>query len=380
LAQDLSETEALIRYRTLTLMEALLLTLEVLLNKESQTLSSLCRVFFSQTGTSLTRACGQRPIDFLARYPKRFAVAADGVSLSSIRRERMEMSESEWLATAALLQGTESQDENVNAFVAYVKNNLCIECHVELAGSVGRKTSTRNCRDADVVLVLSTPMKDFDRMSTSVLAMLPALLGNAPIMHESRKINFTIGQPDLVNKFVPCTIDGQDIRVFVAPKEIEGSSERQLTAWVASQPATVLHAIRIVKEWSAAQTWSSEYLTPSAMLLELMVIHASKHVGSSVGDVVEATHTMLRDAEDVRVTFDKAAIEKRMPLVVDPYHPARNHADPAVFDPIELSRFADESKSLGQPRARCIESDSTASFISASSSGPSSDPSTDRYD
>lgn len=352
------------------------MTLEVLLTKETQTVSSLSRAFLSQTGKSLTKACGQRPLDFLARYPKRFQVHDDGITVSALLRERTEMSNSEWLATAAVVQGTNDQDAIPNAFMQSIKDNLCIECDVEFAGSVGRNTATRNCRDVDIVLVLQTPASEFDRMSTPMLNMLPALMNNISVVCNSRKINVTIGQPDIEKKFVPCIVDGETIRVFVAPKEIEASPERQLTAWVASQSATVLHAIRIVKEWSFAQKWSSEYLKPSDLFLELMVIHAAKDIGS-VGAAVTAAHELLRNAEFVRATFGKNVSQTMMPMVVDPFDATRNYADPMTFDASELSQFADASKNLAAPRSRCIDSDSTASFISATSSGPSSNPSTD---
>jgi hypothetical protein len=198
---------------------------------------------------------------------------------------------------------------------------------------------------------------------------------------------------------VVCEIAGKRIRVLVAPvlhrqhvSKIDWGEmstvlvpalDRPFTTWVRAQPASVLHAIRVVKEWASERPWSSSYFTPPPSMIDLVVIYAamSMDTSDSLGLLVRKVHGMLRRAEKLCVMWTKplawyeATPQKIRPLVMDPFHPTRNHAEISVFDPSELQMFARSAKSLN---STCVEVEacSTNSFGSAMSSGSSTESGT----
>merc|ERR1719261_884247 len=78
----------------------------------------------------------------------------------------------------------------------------------------------------------------------------------------------------------------------------------------------------------------------------------------SLGALVRKVHGLLRRAEKLCVMWTKplAWYEAKpatiRPLVMDPFHPTRNHAEITVFDPSELQMFARSAKSLN---SACVE-------------------------
>merc|ERR1719269_19373 len=100
-----------------------------------------------------------------------------------------------------------------------------------------------------------------------------------------------------------------------------------------------------------------------------------------IGLVVFHTALNLATSDSLCVMWTKplawyeASPPKMRPLVMDPFHPTRNHADIAVFDPSELQMFARSAKSLS---GACVEVEacSTKSFGSAMSSGSSTESGT----
>jgi hypothetical protein len=196
-----------------------------------------------------------------------------------------------------------------------------------------------------------------------------------------------------------CEIAGKRMRVLVAPvlhrqhiskidwsemsNVLAPSLDRPFTLWVRTQPATVLHGIRVVKEWVSERPWSSSYFTPPPSMIDLLVIYAAMSMDTtdSLGQLVRKVHGLMRRAEKLSVTWTKplawyeANLPTVRPLVMDPFHPTRNHADISVFDPSELQMFARSAKSLS---GACVDVDvgSTKSFGSAMSSGSSTESGT----
>merc|ERR1719408_272472 len=174
--------------------------------------------------------------------------------------------------------------------------------------------------------------------------------------------------------YLTVQVAGQQMRVWVTPevhrqhlKSIDWTRttssylapglDRPFTLWVRSQSATVKHAIRLVKEWAASQPWSSAYQTPAPALLELIVIHcATEHPedAKSLDALVQRVHSVLRVAESLSITWNKsyawyepAAVAA--PTVQDPFHPARNHADPAPSENSNASRSLSDVSSASSP-------------------------------
>merc|ERR1719443_2653565 len=116
-------------------------------------------------------------------------------------------------------------------------------------------------------------------------------------------------------------------------------------------------------------------------MIDLVVIHTAMNMetSDSLSVLIRKVHGILRRAEKLCVMWTKplawyeASPPKMRPLVMDPFHPTRNHADIAAFDPSELQMFARSAKSLN---GACVEVEacSTKSFGSAMSSGSSTEP------
>jgi len=361
-------------------------------------IKKLCKAFQAQTGTSLVKACSpSRPADVLASYPNRFRVA-DGV----VHRVRSELCESDYLAAAAAILPKNA--DLAEAFAKCLQENLCFDCKVHVGGSVGRGTATTSMRDADLVVAFAgVSRKAAHEWAPPILGALEAMLGMIPFEYKGKPAPVLV----LGNKgtsYLTVQVAGQQMRVWVTPevhrqhlKSIDWTStnapylapglDRPFTLWVRSQSATVKHAIRLVKEWAASQSWSSAYQTPAPALLELIVIHcATEHPedATSLDALVQRVHSVLRVAESLSITWNKsyawyepAAVAA--PTVQDPFHPARNHADPAAFDASELARFAAAASNLlvhtSAARALQEDAESYSSFLSASSSAYST-PST----
>merc|ERR1719191_1846232 len=120
-----------------------------------------------------------------------------------------------------------------------------------------------------------------------------------------------------------CELAGKRIRVLVAPvlhrqhiSKIDWSEmsnalvpalDRPLTLWVRAQPVSVLHAIRVVKEWVSERPWSSNYFPPPPSMIDLVVIHASMNMDTSdsLGLLVRKVHGILRRAEKLCVMWTK---------------------------------------------------------------------------
>jgi len=376
-------------------METILLAAELLL-EQPLPIKKLCRAVQAQTGTSFAKACSpSRPADVLAAHPNRFEVK-DGI----VSRVRADLSESDYLAAAAglLLKTPSLQD----ALAKCLQENLCFDCKVHVGGSVGRDTASVSVQDADLVITFeSTPRKAVGSWAPSILAALEPMLAMVPFQYNGEPTPILV-LSQKGESYLTVQVAGQQMRVWVTPevhrqhvKKIDWSSsvapylspafDRPFTMWVRKQPAVVKHAIRLVKEWSASQSWSGGYHTPGAAYLELVVIYCAAEYpedATNVGSLVQRVHSELRKAESLVITWNKSYAwyeppSVAAPTVLDPFHPLRNYADPAAFDASELARFAKSASHL--LLAPCsTEAEETASFISASSSAPSvaSTPST----
>lgn len=356
-------------------MDALLTTIDTLLVAPLQP-AELCRQFYTLTGTSLTKACGQRPCDFLARYPSRYTVGEAIRRVAPPTTTRGDLKP--WLAAAG--RAAPPAWPLPEAFAQCLQSSLCLRpTRVEVAGSAGRGTCSAASADAAVLLL-------FDGMvgpwMGPMLAMLPALLSTLQFAFEGRSVPVTVLRS--TNTFVECSVDG--ILMPVSVEQARGSPEEQLTAFVRRQPTTTLHALRLVKEWAAQEPWSAPYLTPSPLLLELVTIHtATQHPGLALPDLVAHVHERLRNAEDLDVTWGTPA--QASPAVLHPFSGA-NLASTAVFDPTELVACAhavqdvDAAYAGGEPET---DAASTASFVSATSTttesaSTTSSPSSDATD
>jgi hypothetical protein len=372
-------------------MEAIFITLDMILEKPLP-LKKLIQTFEERTGKPFQEVCTESPEAFFLANPERFNYDGDVVERAPATTE------SEWLAAAGRVAARPDVGVLPETFAKALEEQLCLDCKVHVGGSVGRATATISSADVDLVVTFANvPRKLTNQWSPSVLGLLQAMLPMVTVTLDDS--DFTVAVRSAEGNGVLCEIAGKRIRVLVAPaihrqhiskidwgemsSVLSPALDRPFTLWVRSQPAPVLHAIRVVKEWASERPWSSNYFTPPPSMIDLLVIHASMNMDTSdsLGLLIRKVHGMLRRAEKLCVTWTKplawyeAEASKMRPLVMDPFHPTRNHADIAAFDPSELQMFARSAKSLN---SACVEVEtcSTKSFGSAMSSGSSTESGT----
>jgi hypothetical protein len=352
-------------------------------------LKKLIESFEERSGQSFDEACSETPEAFILAHPEHFHYDGEVVERAP------STTESEWLAAAGRAAARPDVGALPEAFAKALEEQLCLDCKVHVGGSVGRGTATISSADVDLVVTFANvPRKLTNQWAPSVLGLLQAMLPMITVTLDESDLAVVVRSAE--EHGVVCEIAGKRIRVLVAPvihrqhiNKIDWSEmsnvlmaalDRPFTLWVRAQPATVLHAIRVVKEWVSERPWSSSYFTPPASMIDLVVIHAamSMETSDSLGVLIRKVHGMLRRAEKLCVMWTKplawyeANPPTIRPLVMDPFHPTRNHADIAVFDPSELQMFARSAKSLN---SACVEVEvcSTKSFGSAMSSGSSTE-------
>jgi hypothetical protein len=372
-------------------MEAIFLTLDLILEKPLP-LKKLIQSFEERTGQSFDEACSDNSEEFFLAHPERFNYDGEVVERAP------PTTKSEWLAAAGRAAALPDVGALPEAFAKALEEQLCLDCKVHVGGSVGRATATISSADVDLVVTFANvPRKLTNQWAPSVLGLLQAMLPMITVTLDES--DFAVAVRSTEQNGVVCEIAGKRIRVLVAPvihrqhiSKIDWSEmsnvlvpalDRPFTLWVRAQPSSVLHAIRVVKEWVSERPWSSSYFTPPQSMIDLLVIHVAMSMKTSdeLGLLVRKVHGVLRRAEKLCVMWTKpvawyeANPAMMRPLVMDPFHPTRNHADIAIFDPSELQMFARSAKSL---HSACIEVEacSTKSFGSAMSSGSSTESGT----
>jgi hypothetical protein len=372
-------------------MEAIFMTLDMILEKPLP-VKKVIQTFEERTGQGFEEACSENPEAFFLAYPEHFNY--DG----EIVERAPSTTESDWLAAAGRAAPRADVGALPEAFAKAMEEQLCLDCKVHVGGSLGRGTATISSADVDLVVTFANvPRKLTNQWAPSVLGLLQAMLPMITVTLDDS--DYAVAVRSTEGNGVVCEIAGKRIRVLVAPvlhrqhigkidwgemgDVLAPALDRPFTLWVRAQPAPVLHAIRVVKEWVSERPWSSSYFTPPPSMIDLVVIHAAMNMDTSdsLGLLVRKVHGILRRAEKLCVTWTKplawyeANPPTLRPLVMDPFHPARNHADISVFDPSELQMFARSAKSLN---GACVQVDvcSTKSFGSAMSSGSSTESGT----
>jgi hypothetical protein len=372
-------------------MEAIYVILDIILEKPLP-LKKLIKTYEERTGQSFEEACPESPEAFFLAYPEHFNYDGEVVERAPATTE------SEWLAAAGRAAARADVGVLPEAFAKALEEQLCLDCKVHVGGSVGRSTATISSADVDLVVAFANvPRKLTNQWAPSVLGLLQTMLPMVTVTLEDS--DFAVAVRSTEENGVVCEIAGKRVRVLVAPvlhrqhiskidwsqmsNVLEPALDRPFTLWVRGQPAPVLHAIRVVKEWVSERPWSSSYFTPPPSMIDLVVIHVamSMDTSDSLGLLVRKVHGVLRRAEKLCVMWTKplawyeASPPTIRPLVMDPFHPTRNHAHISVFDPSELQMFARSSKSLN---GTCVEVEacSTKSFGSAMSSGSSTESGT----
>jgi hypothetical protein len=372
-------------------MEAIFISLDMILEKPLP-LKKLIQTFEERTGKSFEEVAPESPEAFFHSYPERFNYDGEVVERAPATTE------SEWLAAAGRAAARPDVGVLPEALAKALEEQLCLDCKVHVGGSVGRATASISSADVDLVVTFANvPRKLTNQWAPSVLGLLQAMLPMVTLtLNDS---DFTVAVRSIEENAIVVEIAGKRIRVLVAPEihrqhvskidwgemsnVLSPALDRPFTLWVRTQPAPVLHAIRVVKEWVSERPWSSHYFTPPPSMIDLVVIHAAMNMDTSdsLGVLIRKVHGLLRRAEKLCVMWTKplawyeASPPKMWPLVMDPFHPTRNHADIAVFDPSELQMFARSAKGLN---GACVEVDSgsTKSFGSAMSSGSSTESGT----
>lgn len=122
------------------------------------------------------------------------------------------------------------------------------------------------------------------------------------------------------------------------PQEIHGLEE---------QSDQVKAVMRLLKWWRDQQTWSSPTACPSRELLELVAVITAARAADISAAVGNAMQFMAR-IDEAKVSWNgdghfQSSIALQRPLMPDPANPARNVADPDMFDPRELMFLARSS-------------------------------------
>lgn len=338
-------------------MEALLTTLDTLLVQPLSP-TELCRNFYRTSGNSLTKACGERPCDFLCKFPSRYAVSKEMVARTMPPLPASTLKP--WLLASGAAVAPSS--ELPAAFAAAVED-LCFRAEIVLGGSVGRGTATQSVRDFELLLLFEG-MPAGTAWAGPTLAALKAMLGTVMLKVDGQEIPVLVRRT--ADTSIECCVGGEKAVVSVG---VKGGEAEQLGSWVRGQPSTTVRAVRLVKEWASRQLWSSPYLTPPPLLLELLVIHsAEQHPHYPLPDLVAAVHELLKEADFLEVNWGLQSAQT--PSVLHPFSGA-NLMDTSEFDSAELVAFARAVNSVEAAYAghvRAEDSESTASFVSASSS------------
>merc|ERR1719217_1137093 len=353
-------------------------------------LKKLIESFEERSGQSFDEACSENPEAFILAHPEHFHYDGEVVERAPTTTE------SEWLAAAGRVAARPDVGVLPEALAKALEEQLCLDCKVHVGGSVGRATATISSADVDLVVTFAnSPRKLTNQWAPSVLGLLQAMLPMVMVTLDDS--DFSVAVRSIEENAIVCEIAGKRIRVLVAPilhrqhvskidwgemsNVLSPALDRPFTLWVRAQPAPVLHAIRVVKEWVSERPWSSNYFTPPPSMIDLVVIHAAMNMDTSdsLGLLIRKVHGVLRRAEKLCVMWTKplawyeASLPKMLPLVMDPFHPTRNHANIALFDPSELQMFARSAKSLSGACVEVEEACSTKSFGSAMSSGSSTE-------
>jgi len=325
-------------------------------------LSQLCRAFLSETDMSLTSACGMRPAEFLAQFPGRLSLQDGFVRV--IEPPATDRPDGH-LPAELLLAVAPGPDALPRTVAECVEAQLCMDVLVQLGGSVGRGTHTSRCQDVDLLLSFrcgSVDARRFQEMQGPLQRTLEHLLRHLEVEFDGERRPCTTDVDPRGHLLLLC--GGFALRVLLAPqlsktearsldRRLDGlgsmpvALEAPLVSWVRAQPEHVLNHIRVVKHWASSFRWSSAYLTPPPLLLELIVIHTAQ---SKDGTLLAAVFSRLADAENAYVAWEvKARICAQAyepaygarPVVLDPFRGvAVNHAGPDRFDASELQAKA----------------------------------------
>lgn len=353
-------------------------------------LSHLCRAFLSETDMSLTSACGMRPAEFLAQFPGRL-VLQDGF-VQVVEPPPTDRADGQ-LPAELLLAVAPGSDALPRQVAECVERQLCMDVLVQLGGSVGRGTHTSRCQDVDLLLSFrcdSVDARRFQEMQGPLQRTLEHLLRHLEVeLDGERRPCSTDVDP---RGFLLLRCGGFNLRVLLAPqlnstearsldRRLDGlgsvptALEAPLVTWVRAQPAHVLNHIRVVKHWASSFRWSSAYLAPPPLLLELVVIHTAQ---TKEGTLLAAVFSRLADAENAYVAWEaKGRIcattfeppHGARPVVLDPFRgSAVNHAGPDRFDASELQAKArdfvradprQQLRQLGVTADKILDADAT---------------------
>jgi len=252
-----------------------------------------------------------------------------------------------------------------------------------IGGSVGKGLASRSSTpDADLlVLVAGLPTYDGERwlphLLEALLSVLAKTLGGGIAglrIVDGEHAEMVLLGDDAFSR--PPTASDLHIRIFLIPafdsrkaigagfgsdypsgrrrQRLARASLPEAVELVASQPAQIKSAIKILKWWACQQIWSSTTTVPPPYLLELFVIISAAAAGprASVAKLVEVALDLCANLPRQRITWEHTAlvsfkpgdvdvaIQMQRPLVVDPTNPNINVADPGVFDGSELQKYA----------------------------------------
>eukprot|EP00933_Yihiella_yeosuensis_P005046 TRINITY_DN109463_c0_g1_i1.p1 TRINITY_DN109463_c0_g1~~TRINITY_DN109463_c0_g1_i1.p1 ORF type:complete len:560 (-),score=123.90 TRINITY_DN109463_c0_g1_i1:97-1776(-) len=242
--------------------------------------------------------------------------------------------------------------------------------HVVKSGSVGNGTAISGISDAEAVFFLrGVPKVDPERWlqpmlqsaAGSLAKNLPAKFGvegDISVTEDSLRMHVR-GLFDLNVRFSPIFESLSETMNVMKEQEptkrhyYNASLVEQRTQFVAKQPGSVKMTIRLLKWWRDQQEWSKEICRPSNAILELLAIYSA--VQTKPGDqkiAIANVMALMSGFDQLRVVWNNFYKKQQVweplllhrPLLMDPVNPNVNVADPQIFDPSELMKFAKSTR------------------------------------